>query len=1147
MTQPTGDTAVFEAVGRKTGVRRGAAIVAGVTRTVSASREVAVYLLVCAGLLVAYTQLSGRVQDVLYGAMCLVAAGVMVGSIRRHRPAPMSAWLPLCAGLVLFVAGDLIWMGWEFAAGETPTPSPADALYLLGYPLMLLGLAVLVRRRAPGTDHFGTIDAVIITTALGLVVWSFVIAPFLADETLSLPALLVSVAYPVMDIALFGITVRLLATPGRPSPAVLLLGVGALVFVASDTGALLLSQAGDNPSSTLVDVGWLAGYVIWAAAALHPSAREAESLRAPAKPAETPISWLRLTLLGSAALTAPAILAIEAALGLPIDVRVVVVGTVVMAALVALRVRGVMRVLFDSLDRVRHAAAREHALRLASERLNDATSASAVCSVAQDAAEQMAAWAPDVGARIIVLTAPDGTRPAACNGAASVLPLPGLPENARLALSAARPVELEGARLPAVWERLNLDDRAEPVALVVPFGAVHPPTNALLVSSRKSLDADMRHGLEVLASTLTLSLQRLALTEDLQLREARYRSLVHNSFDVVSVVDPDGAIDYLSRSAERVLGLAPEQLEHRPLVELLHPDDQVRVTDALQSLARRPAETTAFDCRVRHGDGTWRHCETTATNMLGDPAVAGIVLTTRDITDRRVLEEQLRHRAFHDSLTGLPNRARFTERVGQALGRPPRGTHDLVAVLFIDLDDFKTVNDRYGHAVGDELLRAAGQRIRNRVRSTDLAARFGGDEFSVLLEDLPEPAVAGSIADGIGAALRTPFQLGEREITVRASIGVAYAVVGHADITGLLRNADLAMYEAKMRGKGRAQMFEPRMRDAFLGRMRLHDELQQALDAGELQVHYQPVFELATRRIVGFEALLRWLHPARGLVPAAEFIHAAQESGMVVPVGRWALVEACLQAAAWQRRFPSIRPLIMGVNVSARQLQSIEIVDQVTEAIATAGIDPTTLLVEVAETDLLADLEQASEALRMMRGLGIRVALDDLGTGTAFGRLRELPVDVLKIDRSLVHRLGDGQARTAAQAIAARGRDLHLQVVAAGIETAEQLIRVTAAGCLYGQGFLLARPDTAAKAEALLQAQVDGEGTPAKPAEPAARAGCFGRGTCRCGRARPLRHSQARRFTDRSPGRVRAAASRAGCVRRRGTGMIPPRGSALPF
>jgi diguanylate cyclase (GGDEF)-like protein/PAS domain S-box-containing protein len=1078
MTQPTGDLAAFDADGRQSGFRRGAAIVAGVTRTVSASREVAVYLLVCAGLLAAYTQLTGHVQDLLYCAICLLALGVLVGGMRRYRPQPMSAWLPLGTGLALFIAGDLIWTGWEFAAGETPFPSPADGLYLIAYPLLFIGLAVLVRRHAPEADPFGFIDAVIVTTAFGLFVWSFVIDPYLADETLSLPALLVSIAYPVMDVALFGITVRLFAVPGRPSPAVLMLGVGALMLALSDTGALLLYLAGDYPSTTLLDVGWLGGYVLWAAAVLHPSAREADRTRATAPTSETPISWLRLTLLASAALAAPAILAIEAALGLPIDVRVVVFGAVLMTVLIAVRIRGIVKVLFESLDRVRHAAAREHALRLASERLNDATSAPAVCAVAQDAAEQMAAWAPDVGARIIVLTAPDGTRAPACNGSSTtVLALPGLPENTRLALSAGRPVELEGARLPAVWERLMLDQRAEAVALIVPFGAVHPPTNGLLVSSRKSLDADMRHGLEVLASTLTLSLQRLALTEDLQLREARFRSLVHNSFDVVSVVDPGGAIHYLSRSAERVLGLAPEQLENRPLVELLHPDDQARVTDALQSLARRPAETAAFDCRVRHGDGTWRHCETTATNMLGDPAVAGIVLTTRDITDRRVLEEQLRHRAFHDSLTGLPNRARFTERVGQALGRPPRGTHDLVAVLFIDLDDFKTVNDRYGHAVGDELLRAAGQRIRNRVRSTDLAARFGGDEFSVLLEDLPEPAVAGSIADGIGAALRTPFQLGEREITVRASIGVAYAVVGHADITGLLRNADLAMYEAKMRGKGRAQMFEPRMRDAFLGRMRLHDELQQALDAGELQVHYQPVFELATRRIVGFEALLRWLHPARGLVPAAEFIHAAQESGMVVPVGRWALVEACIQAAAWQRRFPSIRPLIMSVNLSARQLQSIEIVDQVTEAIATAGIDPTTLLVEVAETDLLADLEQASEALRMMRGLGIRVALDDLGTGTAFGRLRELPVDVLKIDRSLVHRLGDGQARTAAQAIAARGRDLHLQVVAAGIETAEQLIRVTAAGCLYGQGFLLARPDTAAKAEALLQAQVDGAGT----------------------------------------------------------------------
>jgi diguanylate cyclase (GGDEF)-like protein/PAS domain S-box-containing protein len=587
---------------------------------------------------------------------------------------------------------------------------------------------------------------------------------------------------------------------------------------------------------------------------------------------------------------------------------------------------------------------------------------------------------------------------------------------------------------------------------------------ALSLSLRQRVRKDFARAYSALTAEVE---ERKAAERALRASEERFRSLVQNSSDVISIVDADGAVRYHSESVRRVLGYDPGELVDGDPLTLVHPDDRERVARFVAEAALRPGVTAAETWRVRHRDGTWLHSETVAANLLEDANVRGLVLNTRDVSDRKELEAQLVHQAFHDGLTGLANRTLFTERVEHALARSDPAD---LAVLFIDLDDFKHVNDSLGHAAGDQLLVAAARRLQGCLRPNDTAARLGGDEFAVLLERVTDADAAAGVAGRILDTLHQPFGLNGRTIPIKASLGAAVGRPGVDDADELLRNADVAMYASKAGGKDRYELFHPDMHEDMLQRLELEAELRHVADRDQLVLHYQPIVELVTGRITRVEALVRWDHPAKGLLGPAAFIPLAEEQGLIGPIGRWVLLQACLQARRWQDQFPDAPPLSVHVNLSGRQLEEQRLVGEVVQALETARLAPRLLTLEITESVLVSDIEAMSARLRELKGLGVHLAIDDFGTGySSLSYLRRFPIDMLKIDKAFVDGIGRGREDTAlAHAIIKLSHTLQLHAVAEGIEEAEQAASLVTLGCRDGQGFHLARPLTAAAMTELL-------------------------------------------------------------------------------
>jgi diguanylate cyclase (GGDEF)-like protein/PAS domain S-box-containing protein len=585
----------------------------------------------------------------------------------------------------------------------------------------------------------------------------------------------------------------------------------------------------------------------------------------------------------------------------------------------------------------------------------------------------------------------------------------------------------------------------------------------------------------VLARLTGLVRVQEALTEDTLRRrfEARLAALVRHASDLVSIVGADARLSYLSPSAEQLLGRPPRELVGRSWTELVHPEDAVRVDGFLARL--EPGRSGSAEFRLQHADGAWRDVETLATNLLGDDTVDGIVLNTRDVSQRKALERRLEHQAFHDALTGLPNRTLFQDRVEQALARTRRnGTR--IAVVFLDLDDFKAVNDSLGHAVGDAVLQAVASRLQECVREADSAARLGGDEFALLLDDVAGELEAIGVAERVLARLTRPVVLDGREFLTTPSVGIAFDCDGVQTADELLRNADLAMYLAKDGGKGRYAVFEPTMHLAAVDRLELKADLNRAIQQDELSLAYQPIVDLEHGAIVAVEALARWVHDERGPVPPAEFIPLAERTGLIVPLGRMLLMEACREAARLQATCPRQPALAMCVNLSARQLQSPQIVDDVRTALEESKIPPSSLVLELTESAMMEDVELAIRRLHELRELGISLAIDDFGTGhSSLNSIRRFPIDILKIDRSFIQDVAHGPVETQAltAAIIDLAHTLGLTPVAEGIEDAAQLARLRELACTLGQGFHLDRPLSASQITALARAQHIGSAAPA--------------------------------------------------------------------
>ncbi len=570
-----------------------------------------------------------------------------------------------------------------------------------------------------------------------------------------------------------------------------------------------------------------------------------------------------------------------------------------------------------------------------------------------------------------------------------------------------------------------------------------------------------------------------AAVEALRRTSERFRALVRHSSDVIIMVDDKARPSYVSPALEHVLGYRADDIVGSNLLTLVHPDDRAMLHTHFDTVVADPTREYSIELRGRHADGRWRWFELRTTNLLYEPAVQGVVSHVRDITDRRTAEVALEYRALHDPLTGLPNRALVVDRLSQTFASARR--HGLnTAVLFIDLDRFKSVNDSLGHKAGDELLAEVARRLGAGRRAVDTVARLGGDEFVIVLHDLPNDDAAVDIARTVVDRLREPFLIHGRELVVTASIGLTIAAGDQdVDAEALLHEADAAMYDAKSRGGDRFSMFDKEVWTRTVRRIETEQALRHAIDHGELFLEYQPVYDLTpgtggydtTRdRIVGVEALIRWRHPERGLVPPSEFIPIAESTELIVPIGEWVLDAVCAQVRAWQGLDPTGSFRSAWVNVSGRQLARPQFPAVVEAAIKRYGIHPTALGLELTESTLIDEAETPGTELRDIESLGVRVAIDDFGTGySSLLYLLRFRVDILKIDRTFVSGLGTSDESTAIiEAVIGLAHTLNMGVSAEGVETPRQLEELRRLSCDAACGFLLSRPVSADEITALL-------------------------------------------------------------------------------
>jgi PAS domain S-box-containing protein len=556
-----------------------------------------------------------------------------------------------------------------------------------------------------------------------------------------------------------------------------------------------------------------------------------------------------------------------------------------------------------------------------------------------------------------------------------------------------------------------------------------------------------------------------------------FQLITENAADLIAVIDTNGRRLYSSPAYQKLLGYSADDLKGTPHLEQIHPDDRERVIRAAEK-----ANTTGLgerlEYRIRHKDGSWRVLEST-TNVIRDAKgnIDGLVVVNRDITERRLVEEALAHSAFYDGLTNLPNRTLLVDRIGRALTMSHRHSAFQFGILCIDIDGFKVVNDSLGHVSGDALLIQIAERLSASLRRSDTIsrpllteqnkatagtttlARPGGDEFIVLAEELHDPSDAVRIADRVQEKLAYPFDVNGHEIVITASIGIAFSGNASTEPEGVLRDAEIAMYRAKRAGKARSQVFDHAMHAEALKRLQLETDLRKAVENEEFRAFYQPIVSLEDRRIVGFEALLRWQRP-EGIVMPNDFIPLADETGIILSINRQIFPEACRQLRKWQGLFAAGPPLFLSVNISPTQFAQADLASQISQLLAETAIDPRSVALEITETIAMADAQRSAAVLADLKALGVKINIDDFGTGySSLSRLQGFHVDTLKVDRAFVCRIdNDREIYEIVRSIVMLAHNLGLQVIAEGVETEAQLELLKKIGCERGQGYLFSKP-----------------------------------------------------------------------------------------
>jgi diguanylate cyclase (GGDEF)-like protein/PAS domain S-box-containing protein len=1028
--------------------------------TISRRRLLTGYAIWMALLVVLYYGIRGLRAEV-WGLLGLSGVLAIVIGVAVNRSVRALPWFLLAGANLCFVAGQLSFLILaDVIHTQVSFPSFADILYLLTYPLYALGVFIFIRWRTIGSDRRSLIDALTLTVGLALLAWIYLILPYVHNPTLSWVQKSVAICYPLGDVLVLAMLARLLAPGPDRARSVQLLTVGTIGMLVSDVSYGLIQLHGTFRNGTIVDLGWAVFYSAWGAAALHPSMAD---LTKPVARRPVEVSPLRLAILMLASLIAPIVLLIESLASGTGYASVIAVFSAILYLLVLSR-------LWDVATSHRRALRRERVVRLAGSSLTSAVTEDEVGEAVRTAVATLTGPRPH---REALLAVRDG----------SVLRVVGVGHGDQAD-------DRELGQLAETW----LPSLTGPAPRLVAYADFGQPAKTLLAGTdavllcplalrdRPSGDpligilaapgeerilASLSGTLEILAHQAALAVERVTLSREVirQGNQAYFRTLVQDTSDAILIVDDEDKVRYASPSAAAIFG--DVSIEGAVLGELAGSGERHAVLSSLARMRSHSGQRSYDDWRIVRPDGKTVQVEVRGSDLRADSTVGGLVLTLRDVSERRELENTLKHLAFHDALTGLPNRRLFQDRVAHALAGARRDG-SIVGVLFVDLDDFKVVNDTMGHGVGDELLAAAGRRLSKVMRDADTAARLGGDEFAVLIEHLADPAAVETSAERIVQAFNVPFMLAEGSVVTTATVGIA-TTMDSDDVGDLLRHADLALYAAKSVGKRGWQRYRPVLSARVTRRRELQAALEEAVADSAFTIAYQPIVVLAEGVIVGFEALVRWPHTRWGTLRPGQFIALAEETGYIVPIGAWVLGQALADLARWRRQMPGGAPLYMSVNASARQFREPGFVDSVRQLVTSSGLPSAALMLELTESILLPHDQRVRSDLAGLKASGVRLAIDDFGTGySSLSYLKGLPIDVIKIDKSFMDGVDTSEQQQAlVDSIIRMAKTLRLEVIAEGIENEAQRDRLAAMGCRLGQGYLLSPPLPPDEAETL--------------------------------------------------------------------------------
>ena len=1008
------------------------------------------------------------------------AAAIMVG-VARNSPAQRTPWLLLAAANLTGPLGELA-ATLQRSASHVPLPFPsaADAVWLVEYPLYVAALALFARSRSAEQNRRSVIDVSVLALGLALICLVFFVMPTAMNPGFTWLQRVVSAAYPIGDLLIL-VTLTRLLTPGAWRGAALgLLAIGTVAGIASDVAYDLVQNSAHREAPPLLSLGWMICYIACGAAALHPSM--VELTRPARRAAETATGGLALLVVAS--LTPPVFLIVHGVMHRDAVEAAVAVGCGVLYLLMLSR-------LWDIASSHRRGLVRERTLRMASAALASANSVEDIALAVREAAASLLPGIPAERTAILAVREGDFLRRVTPAGSPQ-LPRALEPVDLWLRLSQATPTfvplsAIRTARYAAVPGARPLDEPVPAgyeggllIRLTLSGRPVGDPFIGLLgaFGDRRTLGS-LSDSLEILAGQAALAVERVGLTQEVirQRGQALFRTLVQDTTDVILIIGDDRRVRYATPSAVDIFGAI--SIEGALLTDLVAPptrDDVNRVLELMLTLSGDGA-SPGYLLQIERLDGRTAVIEVRWSDLRDDATVGGLVLTVRDVTEQHELEEELKYRAFHDSLTGLPNRSLFARETAAALDAA-RAAGRTVGVLFVDLDDFKMVNDTMGHSVGDELLVAVAARLGSAVRQSDTAARLGGDEFAVLIDDAADADAVDAFAQRIVAAFTEPFTLTEAKVLAAATVGVATSA-DSSDTGELLRHADLALYAAKTAGKRRWRHYQPVLTSGMLRRREIQSALEEAVQHSAFTLVYQPIVALASGEIVGFESLLRWPHPEWGMMLPGQFISLAEETGLIVPVGSWVLNQALQDMAQWRRRLPPRLPgdrdaapePHVSVNVSARQFRDPGFAASVRQALDAAGLPPSALLLELTESLLLGGNDRVRSDLAELKEIGVRLAIDDFGTGySSLGYLLELPIDVLKVDKTFVTGISSSWRQHAlVEGIVRLARTLEVEVIAEGIESEAERELLAGMGCQFGQGYLLSVPVDCVTAAAMLR------------------------------------------------------------------------------